>query len=166
MQEKIRIEVLERRDFLLGASAVGALAGILGLAGGATAQQPAGAPAQQVTWQDAMKALIGEAKPADGKITLDLPEIAENGNVVPFSILVDSPMTEQDYVKVVHIFATGNPRPDVASVYFTPQNGKAVANSRMRLSRTQDIVAVAEMSDGKLFMGKRTVKVTIGGCGG
>ena len=109
--------------------------------------------------------MIGDVTPVEGRIKLDLPDTAENGNVVPFTVSVDSPMTEQDCVKAVHLFSTGNPKPDIASAYFSLANGKAVFSSRMRLGRTQEVVAVAEMSDGRVFLGRRTVKVTIGGCG-
>jgi sulfur-oxidizing protein SoxY len=114
----------------------------------------------------ALKKAIGDAKPAEGRITLTLPEIAENGNTVPFELAVQSPMTDADYVKALHIFAPGNPQPDVATFQFSAISGKAAVSSRMRLAKTQDIYAVAQMSDGKVFMSKRTVKVTIGGCGG
>ena len=103
---------------------------------------------------------------ADGKIKLDLPSIAENGLVVPLGVDVESPMSEADFVKALHVFADGNPNPGVASFYFTPMMPKATVQIRMRLAQTQNIVAVAEMSDGKLFTTKREVKVTIGGCGG
>jgi sulfur-oxidizing protein SoxY len=103
---------------------------------------------------------------ADGRIKLDLPSIAENGLVVPLGIDVESPMTDADYVKALHVFADGNPNPGVATFYFTPMMPKASVQVRMRLAQTQTIVAVAEMSDGKLFTAKREVKVTIGGCGG
>jgi sulfur-oxidizing protein SoxY len=103
---------------------------------------------------------------AEGKIKLDLPSIAENGLVVPLNIDVESPMSDADYVKALHIFADGNPNPGVASFYFTPMMPKASAQIRLRLASTQNIVAIAEMSDGKLFTAKREVKVTIGGCGG
>jgi sulfur-oxidizing protein SoxY len=102
----------------------------------------------------------------EGKIKLDLPTIAENGLVVPLNFEVESPMTDKDYVKAVHVFADGNPNPGVASFYFTPMMPKAAAQIRMRLAQTQNIVAVAEMSDGSLYTAKREVKVTIGGCGG
>jgi sulfur-oxidizing protein SoxY len=102
----------------------------------------------------------------EGKIKLDLPTIAENGLVVPLNFEVESPMTDKDYVKAVHVFADGNPNPGVASFYFTPMMPKAAAQFRMRLAQTQSIVAVAEMSDGSLYTAKREVKVTIGGCGG
>jgi sulfur-oxidizing protein SoxY len=103
---------------------------------------------------------------SEGKIKLDLPTIAENGLVVPLNFEVESPMTDKDYVKAVHIFADGNPNPGVASFYFTPMMPKAVAQFRLRLAQTQNIVAVAEMADGKLYTAKKEVKVTIGGCGG
>jgi sulfur-oxidizing protein SoxY len=113
-----------------------------------------------------LKKLYGDKSMADGKIKLDLPEIAENGLVVPLNIDVDSPMTEQDYVKAVHVFADGNPLPQVVTYKFTPQSGKAAASVRMRLAQTQNVIAVAEMSNGALYTTKAQVKVTIGGCGG
>lgn len=116
--------------------------------------------------QKAMAALLGDRQPQEGRVKIDAPEIAENGNTVPVTVEVDSPMTEQDYVKTVHIFADGNPRPEVASFHFTPASGEAVASTRIRLAKTQNLYAVAEMSDGSLYMAKREVKVTIGGCGG
>jgi sulfur-oxidizing protein SoxY len=103
---------------------------------------------------------------SDGKIKLDLPTIAENGLVVPLNIEVESPMTDKDYVKALHIFADGNPNPGVASFYFTPMMPKAAAQFRIRLAQTQNIVAIAEMADGSLYTTKKEVKVTIGGCGG
>ena len=158
MIDRTELRVIDRRDFVLGASSVAAFATFLaGSAGSAFAE---------ATWQDAMKKVLGGAKPADGKVSITLPEIAENGNTVPFSVAVDSPMTDSDHVKSVHVFATGNPRPDVASFSFSPASGKAAVSSRMRLGKTQDVIAVAEMNDGKFYMAKRTVKVTIGGCGG
>ncbi len=110
--------------------------------------------------------IAGDRKIQEGRITLDAPEIAENGNTVPIAVEVDSPMTEDDYVKTVHVFAAGNPRPEVATFYFTPRNGIAAASTRIRLAKTQKIFAIAEMSDGSLYMTSREVKVTIGGCGG
>jgi sulfur-oxidizing protein SoxY len=150
----------DRRAFLLGASAAATVAAYLGASGLALAQD------KPPSWEEALKKIVGDAKPVDGKVALDLPEIAENGNTVPFTVTVDSPMTEKDHVKAVHLFSTGNPQPGVATFRFTPASGKAFVGSRMRLARTQDVVAVAELSDGKLIMAKRAVKVTIGGCGG
>jgi sulfur-oxidizing protein SoxY len=103
---------------------------------------------------------------ASGKLKLDLPEIAENGLVVPINIEVESPMTDADYVKAVHVFAEGNPFPQVLTYKFTPACGRAAASLRMRLAATQMVVAVAETSTGQLYTAKSEVKVTIGGCGG
>jgi sulfur-oxidizing protein SoxY len=110
--------------------------------------------------------LYAGKKLGEGKIKLDLPSIAENGLVVPLNVEVESAMTDKDYVKALHIFADGNPNPGVASFYFTPMMPKASAQIRLRLAATQNVVAVAEMSDGSLYTAKREVKVTIGGCGG
>jgi sulfur-oxidizing protein SoxY len=113
-----------------------------------------------------IKKLYGDKKFEGGKIKLDVPEIAENGLVVPVNVDIESPMTDADYVKSVHVFAEGNPLPAVVSYRFTPACGKASASTRMRLAETQNIVCIAEMSSGKLHMAKANVKVTIGGCGG
>ncbi|NNF80639.1 MAG: thiosulfate oxidation carrier protein SoxY [Rhizobiales bacterium] len=115
---------------------------------------------------EAIKKAVGDGEMKEGKITLDLPEIAENGNTVPVGFSVESPMTEADYVKSVHLFAEKNPAADVASVHFTPASGVAKAALRIRMAGTQNVVAVAEMSDGTLYTAKKLVKVTIGGCGG
>ena len=151
--------VLDRRAFLLGASAVAAIMPFLAA--------PAAAQVAPQTWEEALKRLVGDAQPTtNGKLTLDLPEIAENGNMVPVTVSVESPMTEAAHVKAVHLIATANPQPSIASFRFTLLSGRAAASSRMRLARTQDVIALAELSDGKFIMAKRPVKVTIGGCGG
>lgn len=116
--------------------------------------------------QKAVMAFTGGAEPQKGRITLDAPEIAENGNTVPISISVESPMTADDYVESVTILAEGNPNPDVATFHFTAMSGQASASTRMRLAKTQNVVAVAKMSDGSVFVDTKEVKVTIGGCGG
>ena len=113
-----------------------------------------------------MKKLYGDKAMAAGKIKLDVPQIAENGLVVPINVEVESPMTGQDFVKAVHVFADGNPLPGVVSYRFTAEAGKAAASTRMRLAQTQNIVCVAEMSNGALYSAKAEIKVTIGGCGG
>jgi sulfur-oxidizing protein SoxY len=99
-------------------------------------------------------------------MTLRLPAIAENGNAVPLNVMVESPMTTADHVRSIHVFATGNPTPEVAVFHLTPAMGRATVDTRIRLGQTQDVVAFAEMSDGSLFMARAEVKVTIGGCGG
>jgi sulfur-oxidizing protein SoxY len=116
--------------------------------------------------EDELKRLFGGKPMAEGRIKLDLPQIAENGLVVPLNIDVESPMSETDYVMSVHVFAEGNPNPHVITCHFTPDCGRASSSSRIRLAKTQTLIAVAEMSDGSLRMAKADVKVTIGGCGG
>lgn len=110
--------------------------------------------------------VVGDKTLNEGRVSLTLPEIAENGSKVPMEIQVESPMTESDHVKAVHVFAEGNPEPDVATFRFTPANGRAWASTRIRLAQTQDVVAVAEMSDGSMYSARQEVRVTIGGCGG
>ena len=104
--------------------------------------------------------------PVQGKVKLDLPEIAENGNTVPMTVTVESPMTEQSHVTDVLIVADENPRSGVVTFHFSPASGVAEANTRIRLAATQDVIAVAKMNDGSVFMASKQVKVTIGGCGG
>jgi len=120
------------------------------------------------TLDEAIKKLVGDKQLADGAalISLELPQIAENGNTVPLGVSVKSPMTQEDHVTAVHIFAEANPRPDVVSFHFTPKSGVAQASTRMRLAKTQNVIAIAEMSDGTAYIAKAEVKVTIGGCGG
>jgi sulfur-oxidizing protein SoxY len=127
---------------------------------------PGLANATEAEITETLKSLAGGSMPAEGGVTLDLPEIAENGNTVPMSFEVDAPMTADSYVKAVTVMADGNPSPDVATFHFTPMSGKAAASTRMRLVGTQNVLAVAQMSDGSAMMGTKQVKVTIGGCGG
>lgn len=145
-----------RRDFIVASGTAVAVATV--------APSVSFAKPEDVTAE--IKKLYGDKPLTPGKIKLDLPTIAENGLVVPLNFEVESPMTENDYVKVVHFWADGNPNPNVASFRFTPMSPKAAAQIRIRLAQTQNIVAVAEMSDGKLYTAKKEVKVTIGGCGG
>jgi sulfur-oxidizing protein SoxY len=115
---------------------------------------------------EAIKKFTGGKTPAQGKIKLDLPEIAENGNTVPMTVTVESPMTEQSHVTDVMIVADENPRSGVVTFHFSPASGIAEANTRIRLAATQDVIADARMNDGSFFMASKQVKVTIGGCGG
>jgi len=115
---------------------------------------------------EVIKAFTGGKPAAQGKIKLDLPEIAENGNTVPMTVTVESPMTEQSHVTDVLIVADENPRSGVVTFHFSPASGVAEANTRIRLAATQDVIAVAKMNDGSVFMASKQVKVTIGGCGG
>lgn len=106
------------------------------------------------------------AMAGSAKVTIKMPEIAENGATVPLTVSVDSPMTAADHVKHIHVFAEGNPSPEVISFNLTPANGKAEVSSRMRLAKTQNVVVAAVMSDGSVHTNSKEVKVTIGGCGG
>jgi sulfur-oxidizing protein SoxY len=138
---------------------VAAAAGLIGLRA-----MPARASAEDAMAR--LKEFAGDMEPESGAITLTAPEIAENGNTVPISISVESPMTEDDYVESVMVLAEGNPNPDVITFHFTPLSGEASATTRMRLAKTQNVIAVARTSKGAVFMDKKEVKVTIGGCGG
>jgi sulfur-oxidizing protein SoxY len=143
----------------------------LGLAGGAAALAVAGfqiTPAL-ASAEDTTKRIMeftGGKEPAAGKISLNAPEIAENGNTVPISVSVESAMSGDDLVESVMLVADGNPNPAVATFHFTELSGKAEATTRMRLAKTQNVIAVAKMKDGSVFSDTKLVKVTIGGCGG
>jgi sulfur-oxidizing protein SoxY len=129
---------------------------ILGLAATTAAVMPLRAMASA---EEQISAFTGGAEVSDGGITLTAPEIAENGNTVPIS--VDAPGAE-----AIMILAMGNPNPDVGTFHFGPLAGAQSASTRIRLSGTQDVVAIAKMADGKFVQTSATVKVTIGGCGG
>ena len=126
----------------------------------------AATPAYSATAEEAIAAFTGGTAPTDGKVKLGAPQIAENGNTVPIKVSVESAMSDADHVAEVLVVATGNPAPGVATFKFTTMSGKAEASTRIRLAKTQDLVAIAKMSDGSLYQDKKTVKVTIGGCGG
>ncbi|MYZ49767.1 thiosulfate oxidation carrier protein SoxY [Propylenella binzhouense] len=125
-----------------------------------------GAEAAAEDTAKAISDLAGGKEPQAGRITLTAPEIAENGNTVPISVSVDGDLAAPDAVETVTIFAEGNPNPGVVSFHFTPLSGSAEASTRMRLAKTQNVIAVAKMRDGSVYMDKKEVKVTIGGCGG
>ena len=101
----------------------------------------------------------GGADVADGGVEIGAPEIAENGNTVPISLSAEGAAS-------IIIVATGNPRPEVATFHFGKLSAGSAASTRIRLAQTQDLVAVAKLKDGSFVKGTRTVKVTIGGCGG
>ena len=125
------------------------------------------APAASAT-PDAMRAAMREkfgdrvAKP--GRVTLDVPPLVENGNTVPLTVTVDSPMSEADHVRAIHIFNEKNPQPYVVSANLSPKNGKAVMATRIKLADSQRVIAVAEMSDGSLWSESADVIVTIAAC--
>ena len=150
-------ELNRREALMLGVA--GALS--IGLVSEQALAQAAGNDAKEM-----IEKFTGGKKPADGKVSLDLPEIAENGNTVPITVKVESPMSDADYVADVLIVADGNPRGGIATFHFTPLSGVAEANTRIRLATTQNIIAVAKTNKGEFFTASKQVKVTIGGCGG
>jgi len=143
---------------------------VMVLAVGAAAVTALGLPKSLLAGREEAMASVmeftGGATPSEGGVTLDMPEIAENGNTVPLSISVDTPQTAEDHVQSVMVLAAGNPNPGVATFNFTDMSGVAEATTRMRLAGTQDVIAVAKMNDGSFRMTETVVKVTIGGCGG
>ena len=138
---------LTRRKMLAIGSGTFALASLTGL------------PALASLTDEAIAALTGGAELGEGAITLTAPEIAENGNTVPIG--VDAPGAVE-----ITLFADGNPVPAGATFVFGPLSASRSASTRIRLARTQNVVAVAKMEDGSFQMAKAEVKVTIGGCGG
>ena len=108
---------------------------------------------------DAIAAFTGGADMADGGVDLTAPEIAENGNTVPVSVSAEGATS-------IMVLATGNPTPGVATFNFGELAGSTAASTRIRLAGTQDVVAIAKMADGSFARASKTVKVTIGGCGG
>lgn len=124
---------------------------------------PAGA-ATEAEIDAAIREQVGDARIVDGGITLRAPVVAENGGQVPVTILVDSPQTAAEHVSAIHIFATRNPTPGIASFRLTPLLARAEVQTRIRLSEEQRIIALAQMSDGSVRRAAAEVRVTMGGC--
>jgi len=101
-----------------------------------------------------------------GKIVIDLPEIAENGNTVPLDIKVESPMTAADYVSDIRVVGDANPNPGIVTFHLTPMAGRAEVATRIRLGGTGTLTVLAKTSTGKFYAERKMVKVTVGGCGG
>jgi len=113
----------------------------------------------------AIKQAFGDRPIREGKVSLDLPKLAENGNVVPLTVSVNHPMTERDHVKAIHIFSEKNPLPNIVEFFLGPHNGKARVATRVRLAETQHVLAIATLSDDSLWSASVEVVVTITGCG-
>lgn len=156
---------MERRSFLKGFGAVTACAALIPSIASAADEKKVTGPNEMST-ESAIAAITG-GKPVtpSGKVTLSAPEIAENGAVVPVKVSVESPMSANDHVKAIHVLATKNNNTRCANVYLTPANGEASFATRIKLGATQDVLAIAEMSNGTFLSAKQNVKVTIGGCG-
>ena len=145
---------MKRRRFLVSG---------LALAGGAL---PAAAqrfqPPQDIS--PLLAKITGGAVAEKRGVEVELPQIAENGNSVPLRVRVESPMTQADHVKAIHVFAARNPRPLVASFHLGPQSGRAEISTRVRLAGTQTVTVLAELSGRRFLAGTMYVLVTAAAC--
>lgn len=143
--------VFTRRRILWGAAFV---------AGSSLIRVARASPASEA----AMEALTKGAQVNKGRVTLNMPAIAENGLSVFTTIAVESPMSETDHVKAIHLFSEKNPLPLIASFHFTPAMGQAKVSTNIRLAASQKVIAIALMSDGSLWSDEKSVVVTIAAC--
>jgi len=137
----------------------------LAAAGGA-ALAAAGAPARatQAAVDEAVRALTGGAEVRKGRVKLDVPPLIDNGNAVAAVVSVDSPMTEADHVRSIHLFAPGNPLPVMLGVFLGPRAGRARITTRLRVADSQTLSAIAQLSDGSFWSDSVSVVVTIAAC--
>ena len=140
-----------RRDFLAGVAVL-------------TLVPFAAARATPEAMAVAIQEVVKGATIRDGKVTLDLPPLVENGNTVPMTVTVESPMTEADHVRAIHVFNEKNPQPHVLDARLGPPNGKAFLATRIKLADAQKVVAIAEMSDGTFWRASAEVIVTLAAC--
>src|SRR2546430_894549 len=140
-----------RRAFLAGAAVV-------------TVLPFASARATPEAMAAAIREVTGNAAVRPGRVKLDIPPLVENGNTVPLTVSVESPMTEADFVKAIHVFNEKNPQPHVFNAWLGPRNGKAVVGTRIKLADAQKVVAIAENSKGEFFSASAHVIFTIGAC--
>jgi sulfur-oxidizing protein SoxY len=147
------LTVMARREFLAAtATAVG------------VALLPVAAGAAPADVDASVAALFGERPVTAGRVTLKVPAISENGYSVPLMVEVDSPMTADDHVVRIAIFAEQNPLPDVARFELGPRAGKARVQTRIRMGASQKIRAIAEMNDGSLWGTESFSVVTLAAC--
>ena len=130
----------------------------------ASGAAPGAAFATQAAVNDALRTITGGAQVRRGRVKLDAPALIENGNSVVLGVTVESPMTQADYVKAIHVFAPMNPLPSMVSVHLGPRSGRAQFTTRARVADTQTLMAVAEMSDGSFWSDQVSVVVTIAAC--
>ena len=112
----------------------------------------------------AIRNVIGEAPVHTGKVKLDIPPLVENGNTVPMTVSVESPMTADNHVKSIHVFNEKNPQPNIGNFYIGPSAGRAQISTRIRLADSQKVVAIARLSDGSFWSGSVDVVVTLAAC--
>jgi sulfur-oxidizing protein SoxY len=147
-----------RREFLVLATALAAPAA-------ARAQlDPNLAANRKAAFQAALKRIVGDARVTRGRVKLTLPPLIDNGNSVPLSVSVESPMTETDHVKAIHVLTEKNPLPDVITFALGPRAGRASFATRVRLADTQTVTAIAQMSDGSFWSDGAEVVVTLSAC--
>ena len=135
---------------------LGLMAGLLSLPWAARAQTPASDPA--------ILAVTKGARLNRGRVKMNLPVIADNGNAVPLKVSVDSPMTAMDHVKAIHLVSDRNPVRNMASFHLGPHSGRAELETRVRLAGSQNVTVIAEMSDGTFWMDRSHVQVTLSAC--
>jgi sulfur-oxidizing protein SoxY len=147
-----------RREFLRTAG--GAAAGV-GLWSVVAASPARATPA---TMEEAIRKVVGSGRVSAGRVKLELPPLVENGNTVPLAVRVESPMTEADHVRAIHVFTEKNPQPEVVSFHLGPRAGRASVSTRIRLADTQTVVAISELSDGSFWSDRANVVVTLAAC--
>jgi sulfur-oxidizing protein SoxY len=146
-----------RRDFLVLAGAA--------FAAPAAAQLPAGIEAlRKAALQEAIRNLTGGAPLRNGRVKLDVPPLIDNGNSVPITVAVESPMTPADHVRSIHVLTEKNPQPYVLSAYFGPRAGRASLATRCRIADTGTVIAIAQTSDGAFWSDRAHVVVTLSAC--
>ena len=141
-----------------------ALAGMAGVVGAALATAPSVATADEGLAADAIKSITRGAAVKPGRVSVVMPELAENGNTVALTVSVESPMTVANHVKAIHIVADKNPIARVVTMHLNPRAGRAKVSTNIRLATTQVVTAIAEMSDGRYWSGTREVVVTLAAC--
>jgi sulfur-oxidizing protein SoxY len=112
----------------------------------------------------AIRNVVGEAPIRAGKVKLDIPPLVENGNTVPMTVSVASPMTATDYVKSIHVFNEKNPQPNIGNFHLGPSAGRAQVSTRIRLADSQKVVAIARLSDDSFWQVSVDVVVTLAAC--
>jgi sulfur-oxidizing protein SoxY len=146
--------MISRRGFLL-----------LGVATAAEAQLPPNITEIRKKALDAAIAkVVGGAQVRPGRVKLDVPPLIDNGNLVPLSVEVESPMSAADHVKAIHLFTERNPQPYVLSAYLGPRAGRARIATRARIADTGAVIAIAQMSDGSFWSDSVKVVVTLSAC--
>src|SRR5262249_27127696 len=120
--------------------------------------------ATPATLNSAIRNIVGEAPVRSGKVTLDIPPLVENGNTVPMTVRVASPMSATDYVKSIHVFNEKNPQPNVGNFTIGASAGRAQVSTRIRLADSQKVVAIARLSDDSFWSASVDVIVTLAAC--